>query len=214
MEHEVHVWHVPLTITQNQQARYYELLTVAEQERAQRFHFEKHRRAYIAAHGPMRLLLARYLAKPLALIDYTSNRYGKPAVSDAIHFNLSHSHEHALLGLCRTQALGIDIEYQRRPVHGAEPVDIPAEFAGLEHIARSHDRFVDQFDAKLTEVIPAKALNGHDRGFLSLFDFFAVHGTGAVNNNGDVYRRALTLTVAYALKIEPEEGFAAFLIVI
>jgi 4'-phosphopantetheinyl transferase len=85
------------------------LLSAEERDRAARFHFDKHRRYFIAARGILRELLGRYLDKPPAAIEFSYNPYGKPAV-EGIYFNLSHSDNMALYAVSRAREVGVDIE--------------------------------------------------------------------------------------------------------
>jgi 4'-phosphopantetheinyl transferase len=86
-----------------------EFLNPDERRRAGRFHFEIHRRRFIAARGMLRELLARYLAAAPAAIEFSYNLYGKPAV-EGVHFNLSHSDHLAIYAVSRTREVGVDIE--------------------------------------------------------------------------------------------------------
>lgn len=89
------------------------LLNDEERVRAERFHFERHRRRFTVARAMMRWLLAHYLdASPQDLVfDY--NKYGKPELNNAqgISFNLSHSADMALLAIGQQHALGVDLEF-------------------------------------------------------------------------------------------------------
>jgi|SRR5271170_1875167 len=84
-------------------------LTLDERNRAARFHFEEHRRYFIAARGMLRELLGRYLAVDATAIEFSYNPHGKPAV-DGLYFNLSHSDNMALFAISRTREVGVDIE--------------------------------------------------------------------------------------------------------
>jgi 4'-phosphopantetheinyl transferase len=93
-----------------------ETLSSDEQERAARFKFDRHRRLYVAAHVAVRSILSHYLdAKPIDL-QFVSGSNGKPSLAgefagSGLQFNLSHSHERALLGVTRGHEIGADIEW-------------------------------------------------------------------------------------------------------
>ena len=63
-EYEVHIWQASLLMSGQQIAVYFEGLSPAEQKRAQQFHFDKHRKYFIAAHGFLRQVLSDYIALP------------------------------------------------------------------------------------------------------------------------------------------------------
>ncbi len=119
LEHNVvHVWlaHLvqePLTI-----GNLYSLLSEDEQVRAAKFYFERDRQRYIIAHGILHILLGRYLGCDPHAIRFRTNNYGKPSLDltqheHSLRFNLSHSHEMALLAFAYDRELGVDIEYMR-----------------------------------------------------------------------------------------------------
>jgi 4'-phosphopantetheinyl transferase len=86
-----------------------ELLAPDERARAARFHFDQHRRRFIAARGMLRELLGKYLAIDPAAVEFSYNAFGKPAV-DGVYFNLSHSDRLALYAVSCTREVGVDIE--------------------------------------------------------------------------------------------------------
>ncbi|MBI5877499.1 MAG: 4'-phosphopantetheinyl transferase superfamily protein [Chloroflexi bacterium] len=108
----VHVWRVALDGPLNAAAA--NSLSSAERERAARFHFVRDRERYIAAHGALRAILARYLnADPAALV-FAAGSYGKPYLVDqALSFSLSHSGEMALVGVALEHEVGVDVERVR-----------------------------------------------------------------------------------------------------
>lgn len=112
-EDEVHVWRVGL---ERPFDPFLPLLSVAERERAARFHFARDRQRYVVGRGVVRTVLGRYLgADPAALVlDVT--KFGKPfLVGQALAFNLSHSRDVGLLAVCRSSVVGVDVE-EKRPL--------------------------------------------------------------------------------------------------
>lgn len=116
--HEVHVWRASLAITEVQQHTLIHLLTPEEQSRASRFHFDHHRRRWIAARSTLRLLLGYYTQSDPRNITFDLNAYGKPFLAapkttPVLQFNISHSDELALYAFAYERLLGIDIEHMR-----------------------------------------------------------------------------------------------------
>jgi 4'-phosphopantetheinyl transferase len=110
----VHVWRVPL----DDEARARELwplLSGGERARAERFYREVHRRRYVAAHGALRVILATYVGIAPGELEFETGEHGKPALrraasGAAIEFNLSHSHDLALVAVARARPVGVDLE--------------------------------------------------------------------------------------------------------
>lgn len=112
--------------------RWIELLDVNETTRAARFRFERDRHRYIACHGILRTLLARYVERAPADLRFDDTGYGKPALRDStLHFNISHSHQLALFAISRDVTVGCDIELQDErflaeniPAHFFSPAEV------------------------------------------------------------------------------------------
>ncbi|HEY4387450.1 MAG TPA: 4'-phosphopantetheinyl transferase superfamily protein [Ktedonobacteraceae bacterium] len=120
-ECDVHVWRIPLETSPASLEEFRLLLDATEKERARRFRFERDRRRYIVAHGTLRMLLGAYLQMDASALRFVTNAYGKPALAQAQHvqhlsFNLSHSHELALLAVTWRRELGVDVEYKRNDI--------------------------------------------------------------------------------------------------
>jgi 4'-phosphopantetheinyl transferase len=113
---EIHVWSValdPPPATVEQLAR---SLAADEWQRAQRFHFERHRRRYKVGRGALRELLGGYLGLAPGELRFSYGPRGKPfldgpAAASGLFFNLSNSHELALVGLLRAAEIGVDVEH-------------------------------------------------------------------------------------------------------
>src|ERR1043166_6848263 len=109
---EIHVWRIVLEQPEIVLKRLRSTLQPDEIDRANRFHFEKHRRHFEAGRGLLRELLARYLETEPGALRFTYGAYGKPAL-EGLRFNMSHSHEVALLAVAREAELGVDVEHIR-----------------------------------------------------------------------------------------------------
>lgn len=115
---EVHIWRASL----EQPPEVLDLVAAAlsedERERAARFLFEKDRRRFSAARGILRDLVGRYLGIRAEEVRFRYRLKGKPfleteSTENPIRFNLSHSHEMALLAFTTAREVGIDIEWMR-----------------------------------------------------------------------------------------------------
>ena len=114
-KNEAHVWRLPLELKTNELDKANSFLFENELVRAQRFYFDKHRNHYIAARAQMRMVLSQYLNQDNKDIEFSYNEFGKPFFeNNAIHFNLSHSHNLALLAVNLEYELGVDIEWMKR----------------------------------------------------------------------------------------------------
>ena len=140
----VHVWRVALDQANDGLERFRATLESHELERAGRFHFEKHRRQFIVARGFLRSVVARYLETQPAALRFSYGAYGKPALASehVLRFNLSHSHEVALLALALDAELGVDVEHIR------------ADFA-TEDVAR---RFFSTAEVAALSVLPPEEM--------------------------------------------------------
>ena len=115
---EVHVWRASLQAPQAVVQSFRAYLSQEELLRAGRFYFDRDRNGYIVARGLLRTLLGRYLHMEPAELRFRYNAYGKPELDVSssprvLHFNVSHSHELALLAFTYDRPLGVDIEFMR-----------------------------------------------------------------------------------------------------
>jgi 4'-phosphopantetheinyl transferase len=111
----VDVWHINIEPPPDKIAAFRTLLSPDENERAARFHFDAHRNRYIAGRAALRAILAQYLGIRAQALAFVYGEKGKPALapqvnSRGIEFNLSHSHDRALLGVTVGSIIGVDIE--------------------------------------------------------------------------------------------------------
>ena len=112
---EIHVWAVPLDPAPAIVERLATSLAEDEWERARRFRFDRHRRRYQVGRGVLRELLGAYLGVPAREVVFSYGPRGKPflggpAAAGGLSFNLSNSHELALIGLLRGPEIGVDVE--------------------------------------------------------------------------------------------------------
>lgn len=109
---EVHIWRANLQDTDAIET-YYFLLSPDEQEKANRFYFQKDRDRYVMARGILRYILSRYLDLPPQDLQFRYSPTGKPSLAHfsdpPLCFNLSHSGQLALYAVARRN-VGIDVE--------------------------------------------------------------------------------------------------------
>src|SRR5690348_1383971 len=124
--HAAHVWAVPLDVSQRTYDGLLATLALDEQARASAFHFDEPRRRYVVARGALRRLLSGYLKVPPQEIALAADDNRKPHLAEkyaasALHFNVSHSGEIAVIGFAHDCKIGVDIE-QLRDVHQLEQI--------------------------------------------------------------------------------------------
>ena len=108
----VHVWPVRLHGSDEDLALFDHVLSADERERAARFAFPYLRRRYTFGRGTLRFLISAYSALPPADISFVYGPQGKPSLASParLHFNASHSGEHAVFAFTLDCDIGVDIE--------------------------------------------------------------------------------------------------------
>lgn len=92
-------------------------LSPQEKVRAAKFRRDEDRRIYIAAHALLRVMLAKTLKRSVADLRFGTEAQGKPVLLDSnLEFNLSHTADLAVVGLCRGRKIGVDAEWLGRNV--------------------------------------------------------------------------------------------------
>jgi len=118
-DNAIHVWQIGLFADAALLSECNAILDPAEQERAARYLADVHRHRFIIARSSLRLLLGRYLGRDPRDITFAYNGHGRPQLlptpTPPLAFNLSHSADTALLAVTRLPAVGIDLEYHRKP---------------------------------------------------------------------------------------------------
>lgn len=119
IESPVQLWRIPLSGFLDELPSLRQILSPCEVTRADQFIQPKHGERYTVAHAALRLILSRYLNCSPNSLEFIEGPYGKPALKQAsyLQFNLTHSHELALLAVTQDQAIGIDVEYNQRKAH-------------------------------------------------------------------------------------------------
>ena len=123
-DNEVHVWMIRTAAAAGNDRNLEIVLSAEERERAAKFKFDKDRRLYVASHAGLRLVLAGYSLIDAKQIQFTLGAAGKPQLAQAAatgwQFNLSHSHEVALVAVAQRKAVGVDVEFVKRDFAFAE----------------------------------------------------------------------------------------------
>lgn len=149
-ERAVHVWRIH--VDDELPDVNWSVLSDDEHDRARRFHFEVHRRCFVAAHAATRRILAFYAhVNPLSL-QFTEGEFGKPSLTNGngLEFNLSHSGDLALLAVSRERAVGVDVERWNEETEHltlAEHFFSEAECEALRGLAQANEQVVAGFFA-------------------------------------------------------------------
>ena len=114
-EKETHLWYLRLERSDKERLYLQNLLSIDELNRAKRFVFEKDQASFIVARGLLRKILGQYANSPPDVLKFSYNIYGKPFLTQngtqsVFDFNISHSHNVALLGITRKSQIGVDVE--------------------------------------------------------------------------------------------------------
>jgi len=139
------VWHVGLRLDAARRAACLTVLDRAETLRADRFVQARDRDRFVASHAALRLILARALGTDPGTLTFATSRFGRPSLAGreagSLDFNLSHSGEHALVGLSATARIGVDLE-------------VPRPMPDALRIARAHfhAREIDALETRGSEV--------------------------------------------------------------
>ncbi|MES2822677.1 MAG: 4'-phosphopantetheinyl transferase superfamily protein [Pseudomonadota bacterium] len=140
LNHSCHLWLLDLTqLTDEAILLQQTVLSSAELLRAQTF--KQRQLQFIAMRAFVRLCLSRYTLSAPHTLTLTTEANGKPYLTNAplpIVFNLSHSHNMAILAVGMDHAVGVDIEIttRRRSQHSiAERYFHPTETATFKQLA-------------------------------------------------------------------------------
>ncbi len=131
------VWTVPLVQSAAVVARCADLLAPDEHARAGRYYFARDREHFVVARAALRLILAGCLGTKPALLQFNYSSAGKPSLAPGqgrpLAFNLSHSHELALVAVTDGREVGVDVEHAREL---PELADIARRFFSPREAAR------------------------------------------------------------------------------
>lgn len=123
-DESVGIWELRFSKQLDQLEKCYAVLNEEEKARAARFYFDKDREAFTLTRGSLRYLLGDCLKQKPESIIFSHNEYGKPELKNTSwQFNVSHSHDCALIAIGKHYPLGIDVEYQDRKINPLELCD-------------------------------------------------------------------------------------------
>ncbi|HEV7991815.1 MAG TPA: 4'-phosphopantetheinyl transferase superfamily protein [Gemmatimonadaceae bacterium] len=153
---DAHVWRVALDDPTDAES-YWPLLSDEEQGRAGRFYREVHRRRFTVAHGALRVILSSYLTDAPESLAFHTGEHGKPALErapgasePALEFNLSHSHDVALVAVALDRPVGVDVERHSEDTEHLELAErffSPSERRALREVADDLGRLTAGFFA-------------------------------------------------------------------
>ena len=111
---ELHVWQA--TFSTHHAADFASLLSIDEQNRADRYLVDAVRNHFIIGRGILRTLIGRYLDISPQAVTFALGERGKPQIEHpTLRFNLSHSADLLIAAFVLNAEIGIDVE-QIRPM--------------------------------------------------------------------------------------------------
>lgn len=115
---DIHVWRFSLEASPSEEKALAALLSPPEHERAAGIRLETHQKRYIAGHGKLRQVLARYVEHAPEAIEFGRHPRGKPFIvatqnTQGLHFNFSHTADIGLVAVALKRPLGVDVEQHR-----------------------------------------------------------------------------------------------------
>ncbi len=121
---QAHLWYILAEKADGRElhAEYLTLLSAAERERYERYHFDKDRVLYLLTRVLIRTTLSRYADLPPEAWEFEENHYGKPRLASpptdaaGLSFNLTNTQGLVALLIARDIPVGVDAEYLNRPV--------------------------------------------------------------------------------------------------
>jgi 4'-phosphopantetheinyl transferase len=114
----VHLWRIPLDRDASATSAPLSLLADDEVRRYERFKPEAVKRRFALARGGMRVILGRYLSSTPGSLEFRYGEQGKPSLAPEqnpakLRFNLTHSHDLAILAVASDREVGVDVEHLR-----------------------------------------------------------------------------------------------------
>lgn len=152
-----------------------QVLSEAELTRAARFHQSAHRIRYNATHTVLRMLLAAGTHADAADLHFHSGHHNKPNLSEnqdlSITFNLSYTENKSMIGVAEGQAIGVDIEWSRRPIVIDDMLSACFSANEIDYITAQEDNMYRRFFTLWTRKEAILKLTGEGIGeHLPLFE--------------------------------------------
>ncbi len=122
--HEIFVHIADLTCCKNSIKEYRSCLSSYERSEAKKFYPDHLKELYIKSHGILRYILAHYVNRNPADIEFSYSKYQKPFVKGSnIQFNMSHSGMLVGYAISFERQIGIDLEHHDRNINVHELAD-------------------------------------------------------------------------------------------
>ncbi|MDD1724018.1 MAG: 4'-phosphopantetheinyl transferase superfamily protein [Methanospirillum sp.] len=110
----VAIYEIDMSVLLSLSSSYASLLPESERAKAAGKFHEEDRLFTLCSYGIRRVLLSRYTGISPEEISFGEDPYGKPFIrnrnSYLISFNVSHSKDRFLMGICRNRDIGVDIQ--------------------------------------------------------------------------------------------------------
>ena len=118
---EIHLWWVSLRGSSDELLGFRNILSVNEEQRADRYRFDRHRNAYTIGRGVLRSILSGYTNEAASQIKFQFGPHGKPSLANTVDnknlcFNYTDANYHALYAFAWNQEIGVDLEDLNRDV--------------------------------------------------------------------------------------------------
>lgn len=141
---DVDLWRIDLGKDSASLSSEFDLLSAEEKTRANKFVFPKDRVNFITGRAALRKIIGGYLQVSPDEVEISARHYGKPFVSTescGLQFNVSHSHEVAVIAISRGREVGVDLEFvdQSFDVRGVAP-----SVFSTEEVSRINSLAADQ----------------------------------------------------------------------
>ncbi len=110
---QIHLWYISLDIKVSPSSLF-SILSIDEQQKANNFYFEQHKTSYILRKIALRQILSKYCMITSNAINFKYTYYQKPYFEINpfnLQFNMSHSHNMAILAITKIHPIGADLEY-------------------------------------------------------------------------------------------------------
>lgn len=111
----IHIWYIPLN-NEELLDRFIHILSSDELQKANNFHFLRHRKAYLLRKIALRQILSKYCNIEAKHIQFKYTKNQKPYLrcnAFQLQFNITSSYNLALLAITTQTPIGVDVEHFR-----------------------------------------------------------------------------------------------------
>jgi 4'-phosphopantetheinyl transferase len=111
---QMDVWWVDFTLHKHDYERCQSYLSSSQLSRMRRFVHYAGRFQYAVSHAALNSILSAYTGTPCERLNFHTGEKGKPMLADSsVFFNLSHSHQAAVIAVAAAPHVGVDVEWVR-----------------------------------------------------------------------------------------------------